>query len=69
MIRMGVMRLFSRVIKSRQSKKDKFFSLKTLVMIECLAFVYAAFVLAVMPGASDQKFAQKNFQLAMKSTQ
>ncbi|NBS35042.1 MAG: hypothetical protein EBS82_04240 [Methylocystaceae bacterium] len=69
MIRMGGMRLFSRVVKSRQAKKDKFFRFKTIFMIECLAFVYAAFVLTVMPGASEQKFAQQNYQLAMKSSQ
>ncbi len=69
MIRMGEMRLFSRVVKSRQTKKDKFFSFKTIFMIECLAFVYAAFVLTVMPGASEQKFAKQNYQLAMKSSQ
>jgi len=69
MIRTGGMRLFSRVVKSRQAKKDKFFRFKTIFMIECLAFVYAAFVLTVMPGASEQKFAQQNYQLAMKSSQ
>ena len=56
---MGEMRLFSRVVKSRQTKKDKFFSFKTIFMIECLAFVYAAFVLTIMPGASEQKFAKQ----------
>lgn len=69
LIRMGRMRLFSRVVKSRQAKKDKFFKLKTIFMIECFAFVYAAFVLTVMPGASEQKFAQQNYQLALKSLQ
>ena len=69
MIRMGEMRLFSRVVKSRQTKIDKFFSFKTIFMIECLAFVYAAFVLTLMPGAAEQKFAKQNYQLAMKSSQ
>ena len=68
MIRMDGMRFSSRVVKSRQTKKDTFFSIKTLLMIECLAVVYAALMLTVLPGAPQHKYAQHNYQLAMKST-
>ena len=55
---MRTMRRYGPGIRKRNLKKDKFFNLKTIVVIECIAFIYAAVILAVIPSPSEQKLAK-----------